>query len=57
MLNYFLLSWMLELMYSWMSDFSQSGQYIAAIISLAFLIILVFIVEKHEKQYKNRNDK
>ena len=52
MLNYFLFSWMFDWMNSWISDFSQTGQYIAAIVSLGFLIGLVLIVKKHEKEYK-----
>jgi len=52
MLNYFLFSWIFDWMYGWMSEISQFGQYTMAALSLGFLIGLVFIVKKHEKEYK-----
>ena len=52
MLNYFLFSWMFDWMHGLMSNFSQIGQYIVAIISFGFLVGLILIVKKHEKEYK-----
>jgi len=52
MFNYFLFSWMFDWMHGLMSSTSQTGQYIAAIISLGFLVGLILIVKKHEKEYK-----
>ena len=52
MLNFFLFSWMFDWMQSWMSNLPQVGQFIAAILSLGFLVGLILIVKKHEKEYK-----
>ena len=52
MLNYFLFSWMFDWMYGLMSNIYQLGQYIIAALSLGFLIGLVFVVKKHEKEYE-----
>ena len=52
MLNYFLFGWMFDWMDSLLSDLPQTGRFIAAIISLCFLIGLILIVKKHEKEYK-----
>ena len=55
MLNYFLFYWMFDWMHGWMSDLTQIGQFAAAVISFVFLVGLIYVVKKHEKQYKQNS--
>ena len=53
--GWFSFGWMLDWINGWMSDLTQTGQFIAAIISLGFLVVFIYIVKKHEKEYKQNS--